>query len=281
MRTFQREKKIFCGDDFLEVDIFPRTAEQEKKIKGKKSKKEYVPSPPKQINLNDINARRYFTQLANANFDENDLHVTITYSKENLPQSIEDAEREAYNYLRRIGYRRGKEELPPLKYLLITEYSTGEDGEKPVRIHHHIIMNGGLNRDKVEDLWVKRKKKGQKQEYEVEYIGYINADRLKPDENGLAALSEYLTKNPNKKRRWSSSHNLVKPWSRNNDDKYSRKQVEKMCKEPPDPAFWEREYKGYRLINNEYGYKPVYNEETGWSLYVKLRRKEPEKVKRK
>lgn len=273
MRTFQREKKIFCGNDFLEVDIFSRTVEQEKKIKGKKRKKEYVPSPPKQVNLNDINARRYFTQLANANFSEKDLHFTLTYSKKYLPKSIEDAEKEIYNYLRRVSYRRGKEGLPALKYILITEYSTGDNEEKPTRIHHHIFMNGGLERDRVESLWCKKQKKGQKQGYEVEFIGYINADRLKPDENGLAALCEYLTKSPNKKKRWSSSQNLVKPWSRDNDGKYSRKQVEKLCKEPPDSAFWEKEYKGYRLINNEYGWKPVYNEITGWALYVKLRRK--------
>jgi len=271
MKTFTREKKIYCGEKYLEVDIFPYTKSQEEiSRRGKRSKRKKE-SEPKQKNLNDKNARRYLTQLANTNFDEEDLHITATYKDKFLPETIEDAEREISNYLRRISYKRKKEGLALLKYILVTEYTTEKDREKPVRIHHHIFMNGGLDRDIIEDLWARRKQKGQKK---GEKIGYINADRLQPDENGVAALCGYLTKNPKGKKRWSSSQNLKKPWSRTNDHKYSRRDIERISKDLPDRTYWERKYPGWTLINNDYALKTEYNDIVGWSIYLKMRRLE-------
>ena len=190
MRCFIREKKIYCGDRYREVDIFSYTDTQKLSSgRGKRSKK-VRESEPKQKNLNDKNARRYFIQTANLNFgsDPEALHVTATYSGKYLPATVEEAEREVTNYLRRVQYRRQKEGLPPLKYMLVTAYTTKRNSEKPVRIHHHIIMSGGLDRDAVEELWRKRKRKGQKK---GDRIGFCNADRLQSDENGIAALCTY------------------------------------------------------------------------------------------
>ena len=207
VRSFIREKKIYCGDHYREVDIFTyTTAQKTAASRGKRSKK-VQESEPKQKNLNDKNARRYFVQLGNLNFgdDPEALHVTATYSAKYLPPTVEAAEKEVSNYLRRVAYARKKEGLPPLKYILVTAYTTARNGGKPVRIHHHIVMNGGLDRDLVEELWRKRKRKGQKK---GDRIGYCNADRLQADENGIAALCNYLVKQAGGKKRWSSSHNL-------------------------------------------------------------------------
>lgn len=264
IRNFIREKKIYCGTEFLEVDIIPRI-EQERIRTGRRSKKEKI-SAPKQKNLNDKNARRYFVQLINSNFTQGDIHTTITYKKEFLPDTVEAAEKQAANYLRRIAYRRKKEGLPPLKYILVTEYAMGRDKEKPVRIHHHIIMNAGLDRDTVEDIWCRPKQKGKK---ERDKIGFANTDRLQPNEFGFEALARYLMKNQQKgKKRWSSSQNLVKPWSRTNDHKYSRREVEKLIKSPDDNEFWGKKYPGWTLTEC----KPDYNEITGWAIYLKMRR---------
>lgn len=151
------------------------------------------------------------------------MHVTATYSGKYLPATVEEAEREVTNYLRRVQYRRQKEGLPPLKYMLVTAYTTKRNSEKPVRIHHHIIMSGGLDRDVVEELWRKRKRKGQKK---GDRIGFCNADRLQSDENGIAALCTYLVKQSGGKKRWTSSHNLERPYSRTNDGKYNHRQIE-------------------------------------------------------
>lgn len=256
-----REKKIYCGKKFLEVDIYP-LANNPPRPKGR-AKKEKV-SAPKQRNLNDKNAKRYFGQLVNTNFGEGDLHVTVTYAK--VPETVEEAEKEATNYLRRIAHRRKRNGLPPLKYILVTECNSGKSGGRPVRIHHHIIMNAGLDRDTIEDLWRRPRRKGQKK---GDRIGFANADRLKPDDHGLEALARYLSKDPGGKKRWSSSQNLEKPTCRTNDHKYSRRQVERIVRNEVDnQTFWRKMYPDWDLTEC----KPVYNEITGWAIYLKLRR---------
>lgn len=272
MRTFIREKKIYCGKSYREVDIFQYTDAQYRATRRTRSKK-VRESEPKQKNLNDKNARRYFTQTANLNFgsDPEALHVTATYSGKYLPDTVEQAEQEATNFLRRVQYRRKKEGLPPLKYMIVTAYTTKRNSETPVRIHHHIIMNGGLDRDVVEDLWRKRRRKGQKK---GDKIGFCNADRLQADENGIAALCTYLVKQGCGKKRWTSSQNLERPTSRTNDGKYNRRQIEKWARERPGREFWEKKYPGWTLTDEDYGIEYKYNDFTGWSIYLKLRKKE-------
>lgn len=159
MRTFIREKKIYCGKSYREVDIFQYTDAQYRATRRTRSKK-VRESEPKQKNLNDINARRYFIQLGNLNFgdDPDALHVSATYSPKYLPATVEDAEREATNYLRRISYRREKEGLPPLKYLLITSYTTKRNSDTPVRIHHHSTIYREIKRARWQyldgDTWI-------------------------------------------------------------------------------------------------------------------------------
>ncbi len=269
-----REKRIDCGKHYQEVDIFPFTesAESKRRRKGKRNKKEKE-SEPKQKKLNDKNSKRYFIQLANLNFASypNGLHVTVTYNEENLPKTLKEAEKEVTNYLRRVKSARKKAGLPPLKYILVTEHS-GADEDHPVRVHHHIIMNGGLERDDVENLWRKSRKKGEK---EGKKIGYANADRLQANEEGIAALCVYLSKNLNRKKRWTSSHNLARPVSSRNDTKYSKRQVEKWGKNPPTKEFWEKKYPGWTPTSQEYGVTFEFNEITAeWSIYLKLRKKE-------
>lgn len=82
MRSFIREKKIYCGKQYREVDIFTYTDAQCRAVKRGTRSKKIKESEPKQKNLNDKNARRYFIQTANLNFgdDPDALHVTATYS---------------------------------------------------------------------------------------------------------------------------------------------------------------------------------------------------------
>lgn len=297
MRTFVREKKIYCGHDYLEVDLFNYSvSEKERDRSGQRSKK-IIESTPKQIDWNDYNARRRFTQLVNTNFGEGDFHITLTYKPENLPDTTDEAERILKNYLRRVSYLRNKQGLSPLKYISIPSCTFKSDGVTPARIHHHIIMNGGLERDTIEDLWRKRR---ERKHPKGEKIGYVNADRLQPEESGLAALCEYLAKQTGGKKRWSSSQNLdkpetvnldpdtprkidksrysastnlMRPWSRTNDHSFSHKEIKKIVNAPLDPEYWEKRYPGYTLINGEYGYKAVHSDSRGWAIYIKLRRK--------
>lgn len=97
---------------------------------------------------------------------------------------------------------------------------------------------------------------------------------MQPDENGVAALSKYLTKDPRGKKRWSSSRNLVRPESRPNDHKYRKREVERIAKERPGAEYWEKKYPGWTLAENDYAFKVEYNEITGWSMYLKFYRRD-------
>ena len=70
MGAFVREKKIHCGKDHMEVDIYQITDNHLRKKNRRKREKVTAPS---QKNLNDKNARRYLRQLAKANFTSEDL----------------------------------------------------------------------------------------------------------------------------------------------------------------------------------------------------------------
>lgn len=274
---FEREKKVDCGD-YREVDIIPRTEEADKAVKGKRGKRRKV-STPKQRDLNDKNAKRYLLWLLNGNFTSDDMHVTCTYSDEHLPPTREDAERIAGNYIDRIAYRRKKLGLPPLKYVLVTESGYSKDGERLIRVHHHIFMNGGLSRGDVELMWTKKRINWKRIESDSEYrqsikdarMGYRNADELQLNENGLEALCEYLTKNPRGKKRWSSSRNLDRPIEHPPaDKKYTRAQVARLANSPDcGKGFFEKKFPNYDIVS----VKPIYYDETGWHIYIKMWKK--------
>ena len=205
-KNFIREKRIYCGEEYLEVDIVAVTNMPEAG-KGKSGK-----SSQAQKNLNDKRSKRRFVQIANTNFGTNDFHISATYNNEHLPMSLEEAEKNVHNYLDRIKRRMKRETGEDLKYMLVTEYTPEEEegqltlqgidsddkSTKAVRIHHHIIINsGGLNRDDLELMWSKTRinwKKANDPEYrtEVDYYGFVNCDRLQPNENGLEGIVNYI-----------------------------------------------------------------------------------------
>ena len=265
MHNHIKQKRIYCGNEYLEVDIYPRTKNQIDTPKGKRPKKRNV-TKPAQNNLNDARAKRYFIQLLNANFGKNDYHLTLTYKMTKHPKSLEDAEKRVRNYISRVNYKRKKMGLKSSKYVIVTEYKLKE-GEA-IDIHHHIIMDGDLTRDEVEDLWREKKQKGKKI---GESIGRTNCIKLQPDEDGVAGLAHYLTKYEYRKRRWTASTNLIKPQEVINDHVFTKRQIEKLATRPLDKDYWEKKYPGYK-IKSDYGYVAKYNDIMGWSIYLRLRK---------
>lgn len=264
IKKFIRAKTICCGKTgYTEIDIIPRTELQEITVKSKRSRKWIKESQRKQKNLNEKNSRRYLLQLVNGNFTENDYHASATYKDGFLPETVEEAEKEVANLIKRIKYRLKKDGLGELKFVLVTEYNFAEDNQdKPVRIHHHIIMSCKLNRDILEDLWSRRKRKGQKK---GERLGTINIDRLQLDENGLKDLCSYITKSKKSTKRWSSSRNLIRPLIRKNDTKFSKRKLVELCKNPNIKEEIQKIYPKMKIVSVE----PKYFNETGWHIYVK------------
>ncbi len=277
-KNFIREKKIYCGKEWLEVDIVPVTNMPEA------GKKKTGITSQKQQNLNDKRSKRRFVQTAHTNFGHGDCHISLTYNNAHLPSSLKEAEKTVHNYLNRVRRRMKKVTGKELKWMLVTEY-TPEEGEgqqmvlggmedkrtKPVRVHHHIILSGGLSRDELELLWSTTRinwNKVQDAGYcrTVDMIGFINCDRLQPDENGLEGLTNYINKRKKSARKWSTSQNLEKPKEKKNDYKYSFKKLREMAKTPEDKETWRRQYQGYEPVKIDYQYS-IY---TGWSVYLRL-----------
>ena len=97
------------------------------------------------------------------------------------------------NYIRRINYRRKKLGLPKAKYIYVTEH----DPDAKIRWHHHVIMDGLLDRDVCEKLW----KLGDRSQ----------SKRLEEDAYGLVGMAKYITKDKHRQKnekRWNCSTGL-------------------------------------------------------------------------
>lgn len=241
-----REKKIYSGDMF-ESEIYPITIYERKQSRKKKKKI----SSKEQRNLNEKNAIKKLVRLVNTNFTNKDLFATYTYNSKNLPKTEEEAKRDIKNHIRSIRRYLRKQGLPELKYIAIVEY---KEGKNSIRIHHHMILSGDIDRDTLEKLWKK---------------GRCNTYRLQGDEFGLEAVARYLSKDPRGNKRWIPSRNLKQPDIKINDFKFSRRKVENLANSQGEKRIFEDLYKGYILRD----YKVEVNKITGAkSIYIKMQR---------
>lgn len=203
--VFRYRTRTIKSGKMLEVEVYPIWNTQNEARKAR-----VVTTREAQKNLNDKNARKKLIRKINANFDEEDLCVTLTY-KDHVPDE-EEARRDIRNYIRRVRQYRKKNSLPEMKYVYVIEYG-GSDGRRK-RVHHHVIMSG-MDRDIAESLWNNR--------------GWANSRRLQPDDYGLEALARYMTKEPNGGKRWCASRNLIEPKVTVADTKISKRKVEEMA----------------------------------------------------
>lgn len=280
MRCRYRENIYKCGE-YLEVDIFPVFHRG-----SSRRRKRYKPTSEMQARLNQRNAERMLIRLLNENFSKGDLEVTLTYSNANLPDSKEQAERDAKNYIRRVKRLRSKAKLEEMRYVVIPGGG---------RTHFHIIMTGGIDREKLEAIWGK---------------GYANTKRLAPDGDGLAGLACYIARQyevdaydgndlfsgyeidaetgevterdgsvrrKGKKRFWASK-NLIRPEAETRDGRISQARIEELATiDSFSREAWESIYPGYSFSRCE----PQYNQENGgWYIHVRLRREEQRRAKK-
>lgn len=221
MRTTYREKRYYCGE-YLDAFIFP-VFETRKGGGSRRGKRK--PSSETQKKLNRRHREEKLVRLLHANFTPDDLELHLTYSEQ--PESDEEAKRELSNFLRRLRRYRKKMGLEPLKYIAVTER-----GKRGGRYHHHITVNGGIDRDALESLWG---------------LGYANSRRLQFTENGLAGLGHYITKSPVFSKAWNASQNLIDPEPRSRDGRISGKKAKELAADTTNSAEYEKLYPGYFL----------------------------------
>ena len=189
-----------------ECEVYPiYTRTQESRARRAREKT----SPERITRANHRAAIRRIIRLANANFSNRDLHVTLTYAGE--APGWERCQKDVRNFIRRLQRLRGKRGLEKAKYIYAIEDNEG--GEKK-RVHVHMLLSGGLTREEIETCWRK---------------GWANADRLQPNEEGLAAIAKYLTKAQRNRKKWCCSQGLIQPKITVSDTKLSRRKVEKLA----------------------------------------------------
>jgi len=182
-KTFNRESVYICGDymDGYIYPVFQPTGKRRSKCK---------PTSAIQEKLNQKNAEKKLARLVHSNFTENDIALHLTYRTGQEPIDGATAQNDVYNFIRRLKRRYVKLDME-LKYISCTEF-----GKRTGRIHHHLIISGGIDRDQIERLWGK---------------GYANSKRLQFDEDGVTGLAHYMAKDKNFYKRWNQSRNLLIP----------------------------------------------------------------------
>jgi len=211
-RMGYRTRTIKAGPR-LEVEIYPIFG-RENSGRLRAAKKNLTPEAVQRNN--EERSRRRLVQMIDANFDERDYHVTLTYA--GRPPEYEQARKDVKNFLRAVKRKREQRSLDELKYVYTIEDE--QDGKRK-RIHIHAIINGGISREELEQIW------GQ---------GYANADNLQPDENGLEAIARYISKQQKNRRKWARSRNLKQPKVRTSDTKVSNARVRRLAVDFPNSA---------------------------------------------
>lgn len=247
MRCLYREKKYVCGD-YLEVNIYPVFKYQNSRRKKAK------PTSEVQKKLNQHNAENNLIRILNANFTKRDLRFDLTYKPEHLPETNEQAQKELQNFLRRLKRYRKTHNLPPLKYVAVSER-----GSRSGRYHHHLVINGGVEMSELTRLWGK---------------GYTAIKPLQFDSVGLVGIAKYLTKEP-LGNRWSTSKNLIHPQPKIRDGRISQKKAKELYTMIDDRKEFERLYDGYFFAEAT----PFYNDYNG-GVYLTVRMYKNEKAKK-
>ena len=239
-RTFIRERVHICGA-YMDAEIFPVFQSP-----GKRRNK-CRPTSEVQKRINQRNAERKLIRLVHANFTEQDLALGLSYDAAHLPESVEAGKKQLAKFLRalRAEYRRqGK----ALRYITTTEV-----GKKSGRIHHHLILSGGVDRDRIEQLW------GQ---------GYANTKRLQFGKTGVAGLACYMVKGQIDYRRYNCSRNLERPEPLEYDGRMDRAEQQRLAEMVEDGTIYqemERVYPDYICVEAE-----AQRNDVNWCVYVRI-----------
>ena len=244
-----RTRTIKAGP-VTECEIYPVYGRQQE-THARKARENL--SPERVQRANHAAAIRRIIRLANANFGDEDLHVTLTY--QDNPPDWDRAQKDVRNFLLKVKRLREKREMDALKYIYTIEGD--EDGTKE-RIHIHLLMNGDMDREELERIWAK---------------GYANADRLRPDENGLEAIARYIAKQQRNRRRWCASRNLKQPKSRTSESRCRNSQVKRIAFNMQSEAKEQMEkiYPGYQFVKCSVRFSDVIN---GAYIRCVMRKKE-------
>lgn len=185
-RQLTREHIYYCGD-YMDVQVFPVFQTQKYQ-----RKKKYRPTSAAQKLLNQRNREDKLRRLVHLNFTHRDYVICPTYAegmRESTPENLFRFEKDWNNFRRRLKTLYKKHGIE-LKYVRSPEFAVRTG------YHAHIILSGGVSMDEIKKCWGK---------------GRCYTDTLEFDENGVAGLCRYISKDPILGKMWCASKNLLQP----------------------------------------------------------------------
>jgi hypothetical protein len=183
--------------------------EKPKRVTGEKRANREKATPEQIEKINQKNAERILSIILNYNFKPGDYHIVLTYS--GTEPSKEQAKKDLEKFKREI-MKRYRDEGIVLKWVTATEYEN-------TRIHHHIVMTGGIDVIEIAKIW------------EHGFIRPVFLD----DSGDYRKLAAYLIKETSKsfrqadavsRRRYNCSRSIVRPMV-NQDDRISYAEIHK------------------------------------------------------
>lgn len=238
--TMGYRRRTTVSGQRIDAEVFPVFSRQMRGALRRARTGNGTPDAQKKANRDRSILRA--VQIVEANFTEKDIALALTYAGEAPDEDRLD--KDLRNFFDRVKRKRRKMGLPELKYWASIGGNEmpapGYSGKRP---HVHVFMNGGIDRDELEQMWGK---------------GYANVDRLQPGTDGLAAIATYFAKQiqdrKEKKgeRRWRASKNLVKPIRRARDAKMPNARVKRIAYDFKNKAkeIMEKLYPGYVMTED-------------------------------
>lgn len=209
-----------------------------------------------QEEVNDRNARMQLDRIIQHNFPEYESYVIgLDYEVQPTPEQAEKDRQTFIRGCRRLYKKAGVE----FKWLAVTPWLTAT-GRPTKRLHHHIVITGGVDENAIRALWMKRRN------------GRIHLDPLQPDANGVTGLSRYLHKHLHGSKRWTGSRNLKMPKAVYPKRHMSKKRAYKLAMDyEAARSIFEKQHKDYRFVSMEVRFSSAVD---GAYIYVRMRRKD-------
>lgn len=241
MAETKQKAIVYDMPGLIEIDVCAH-----KKVRGRGGRGvSWQPTSKAQERVNVQRRKRYVQRLVNLNFDGDSIMLEIDYDPDHYTDSMEQARRDIQNYIRRIKRKYEKCGVV-LKYVYTTER-----GEESGRVHHHLIVTGGVDVKELLVAW----KKGKR----------CHAKRLEFSENGYADLAAYYAKRTEAfERCFTCSQNLIRPEALPEEDKVARQMsrvfTKKNCQDFYEHNFSRADiaamFPGYKLCD---GWTCTYN----------------------
>ena len=231
MANTKQKAIVYDMPGMIEIDVCAH-----KKVRSHgKGEVTWAPTSKEQERVNQMRRKRYVTRIVNLNFDNTSYMIELDYAPGVYTDSMQEAQGHIRNYIRRIRriYKKAGVEL---KYIYTTER-----GEESGRVHHHLIVSGGVSKEALLVAW--------------KYSKRCYAQQLEYSENGYTDLAVYYAKRQEAfERCFTCSQNLDRPQPMEEDEAACRR-ISRVFTKKNSKDFYENNFTRAEMAALFAGYK--------------------------